>query len=506
MNPSPRNAPSFLFPRLFLVGALLSALGASIAVASTHVVTSLADSGPGTLRSAIAGAADGDTVAFAAELFPDGTTQTLLLEGGTLLLDKSLTIAGPGDLGSDNGASLVLDGGGNTRPLTIVGDGVVVAVEGLGLTGGVSTDGGAVFVGEGAEAIFLGCDFQTNKATRDGGAVFNAGTLTLDECLLADNTAHRRGGAVANVGQLLMTRSLARDNTAKREGGGFIALSGEAWIESSTFSGNEAALGGGLAFLKQGKAASGHLQNVTVANNRARFFGGGLFTRGKKVVVTLGNTLLAGNVVAPNRREFPNDIMSSALSRLESVGYNLIQNPFFFVLKEPTDLLSIDPQLLPLADNGGRTATHALALTSPAVDGGDPAFGGEAVETDQRGFPRVAPGEDGIVDIGAYEATDPSISCPGTYLFSCADDPASQRVTAEIVVPGGGVAEVEWILTASPSRRIRSKSRVAAHPWKSPSTGPSRSARARLRWSSRLRISSCAAPPRSKWRISIPPS
>ena len=74
---------------------------------------------------------------------------------------------------------------------------------------------------------------------------------------------------------------------------------------------------------------------------------------------------------------------------------------------QPTDLTNTNPQLGPLADNGGPTMTMALAGTSPALDKGKAASG---MTTDQRGKPRpvdlpgipAAAGGDGS-DIGALE-------------------------------------------------------------------------------------------------------
>jgi len=63
----------------------------------------------------------------------------------------------------------------------------------------------------------------------------------------------------------------------------------------------------------------------------------------------------------------------------------------------------IDPELGPLANNGGPTKTHALLAGSIAIDRGDNAG---ASATDQRGFARKKDGNgDGsaIVDIGAFE-------------------------------------------------------------------------------------------------------
>jgi hypothetical protein len=63
----------------------------------------------------------------------------------------------------------------------------------------------------------------------------------------------------------------------------------------------------------------------------------------------------------------------------------------------------IDPKLGPLANNGGRTKTHALLAGSRAIDTGDNSL---LPQTDQRGLPRAKDGNgDGskIVDIGAFE-------------------------------------------------------------------------------------------------------
>ena len=75
-----------------------------------------------------------------------------------------------------------------------------------------------------------------------------------------------------------------------------------------------------------------------------------------------------------------------------------------------------NPQLGPLADNGGPTQTHALLVGSPAIDAGDPSVVFNPAMFDQRGAPfvRVFDG-DGTggarIDIGAYEwqTLDPAL-------------------------------------------------------------------------------------------------
>ena len=72
--------------------------------------------------------------------------------------------------------------------------------------------------------------------------------------------------------------------------------------------------------------------------------------------------------------------------------------------------------LLPLADNGGRTMTHALADGSPAIDAGDNPLG---LATDQRGdgFVRVF---GGAADIGAFEVQP---AAPADRIFADGFDP-----------------------------------------------------------------------------------
>ncbi len=104
-----------------------------------------------------------------------------------------------------------------------------------------------------------------------------------------------------------------------------------------------------------------------------------------------------------------------------AAGFSLFENPGTVGLigdPDGSNLLGVDPQLSPLASNGGPTQTHALAPTSPAVD----AAQANGFTTDQRGQPRTvdaaatnAPLSDGT-DIGAFELGDAAAAGddPGT--------------------------------------------------------------------------------------------
>ena len=90
--------------------------------AATITVTNTNDNGAGSLRQAIADANDGDTIHF-------GITGTITLTTGELLVDKSITISGPG------AASLTVDGNLASRVFH-VSSGVTAAIAGLTITNG----------------------------------------------------------------------------------------------------------------------------------------------------------------------------------------------------------------------------------------------------------------------------------------------------------------------------------------------------------------------------------
>jgi hypothetical protein len=92
---------------------------------------------------------------------------------------------------------------------------------------------------------------------------------------------------------------------------------------------------------------------------------------------------------------------------ITSQGYNLIRNTTGSMIGGDLtgNIIGQDPNLGPLQDNGGRTATRALNGGSPALNRGNPGgclnHAGVQLQRDQRGF--VTP-QRGRCDIGAFEA------------------------------------------------------------------------------------------------------
>src|SRR6266568_900689 len=95
------------------------------APADIITVTNTNDSGPGSLRNALAIANDGDEITFA-------VTGTIALTSGELLVDKNITISGPG---SDN---LAVNGNAKSRVFHLASS-RSVTISGLTITNGNAT-------------------------------------------------------------------------------------------------------------------------------------------------------------------------------------------------------------------------------------------------------------------------------------------------------------------------------------------------------------------------------
>ncbi|MCX6877023.1 MAG: hypothetical protein NTW21_24905 [Verrucomicrobia bacterium] len=104
--------------RPFSVVAMAALLGFFIATATivqaTITVPNLNDSGPGSLRQAIGDAAPGEMIAFSA-------TGTITLTSGELVIDKNLSINGPG------ASNLTLSGNNSSRVFRISGGNVTIS-------------------------------------------------------------------------------------------------------------------------------------------------------------------------------------------------------------------------------------------------------------------------------------------------------------------------------------------------------------------------------------------
>ncbi|HEU4665822.1 MAG TPA: choice-of-anchor Q domain-containing protein [Dokdonella sp.] len=106
--------------------------------------------------------------------------------------------------------------------------------------------------------------------------------------------------------------------------------------------------------------------------------------------------ILRSSIVARNTRlGQPDDISSLGPVTIQGNGNLVIASS----QPLPADTITTDPLLMPLADNGGPVATHALRPGSPAIDHGDN-FLSLTYDARDAGFDRVV---GAAADIGAYE-------------------------------------------------------------------------------------------------------
>ncbi len=239
---------------------------------------------------------------------------------------------------------VTINGDGNNRLINISGDpGISVVLENMTLSGGNGTDGGAIYA---------------------SGAV----TILLDKSTVSGNMANDGGGIYTNGAELILSNSTVSGNSATNDGGGIAANNGTSVeIYNSTLSDNAASSGDG----------------------------GGIYLGGLSAnYVGMYNSIIANSSGA--------DCYQNGSHTIESDAHNIIEDGTCSTLA-----LNVDPNLGPLADNGGPTFTHALLSGSPAIDAGDNLICEDNTEDfsvnnfDQRGVVRpVGP----ACDIGSFEA------------------------------------------------------------------------------------------------------
>ena len=275
-------------------------------------------------------------------------------------------------------------------------------------------------------------------AVARGGGIYNAGTLTINNCNIATNHVKASGGSwgagIYNAGSLIVNNSTVSENKAGPiSGGGGIYSTGALTINNSTIAGNSANLGGGIvggATINKstvsantayvgGAIHSGALVliNSTLSGNAASKQGGGVNNIG---TLNVFSSTFSGNRAANGGGIFNNggttrmqdSIIANSPSGgncsgvITSNGYNMSSDGTCN-FHNSGDRNTTDPMLGPLQNNGGPTQTMALPSGSPAIDAGNPSGctdnSGHMLTTDQRGFPRPDKEDTGGCDMGAYE-------------------------------------------------------------------------------------------------------
>jgi predicted outer membrane repeat protein len=408
---------------LSIIAVLLLAATTMSAHAATITVTNTNDSGPGSLRQALANANNGDRINFA-------VTGAITLTSGRLGVTKNVTISGPGanELSIDGNqgdfvfavdpdktatiSSLTIRNGqvgiGNVGTLTVSNcaisgnssGGLSNVANGQTSTNATLTIANSIISDNSGPGIFneafmasATVTILTSTFTGNGGGIYTSGfeggtNVTVNNSTISDNSADLGGGIYSYWSAVTIANSTLSGNSAGTSGGGIYAEGPLVELSNSTISGNSAGSSGGAIF----NNTSGYVRidNSTLNGNSAGS-GGGIYTVSR---VDVSNTIL-------NAGAFGKNIFNNG-GVVTSYGYNLSSDDGGGYLAGAGDQINTDPLLGPLQNNGGPTFTHALLLRSPAINAGDPSFT-PPPSYDQRGSPFVRVFS-GRIDIGSFEA------------------------------------------------------------------------------------------------------
>ena len=406
--------------------------------ANVITVTNGNDSGPDSLRQALADANDGDTINF------DASVGTVMLTTAELAIDKSLTLSGAPQMVTVERASQT-----DFRIFHVM-PGHSVEINGLTITGGsLVGNGGGIL--SGAILTISNCAISGNSITRvdsveySGAGIYNVGTMTIVNSTVNNNQGLVMGlfppfgGGISNDGGTLTIQNttISENSVAFNGWGGGVYNAGNAeslTAINSTIRGNTGSFGGGFFGVAQ-------IINCTISGNSATYEGGGIYGGGY-----ISNCTISGNMTTVGHSRggglsgagtITNSTFSNNLSvngsdicaetftvqlgdtilnsggsifvldgTVTSLGYNLSFDNGGGYLTGPGDQINTDPLLGPLQNNGGPTFTHALLRRSPAIDAGDPNFT-PPPSFDQRGSPFVRV-FNGRIDIGSFEVQQPT--------------------------------------------------------------------------------------------------
>ncbi|HYY94291.1 MAG TPA: choice-of-anchor Q domain-containing protein, partial [Pyrinomonadaceae bacterium] len=408
------------------------------------------DSGPGSLRQLIADAADGAVIDL------DCTTATVTLTSDELLINKNLTINGPGP----SLLTVQRSAAQGTPDFRIFEVAVVKTLNLSGMTisnGNAATVGGAIFNNNGT--VNVANVIVSNNSAIQGGGIFSQGTLTVTNSTFSSNSNFgHEGGGIYNGGTLTVTNSSFRNNSAGF-GGAIFHNFGTANVTGSTVSNNSASGGkGGGIYNNAGPLT---LTNSTVSGNSATSgVGGGIFNDFGPTTVTSstisnnsagggggiqntsssnGTVSVRSSIVAGNTASFSNagpDVAGGFASQ----GHNLVgksDGSVGFANGTNGDIVGtanapVDAMLRPLGNYGGPTQTQLPRPSSPVIDAGDdavlnPPF---SLATDQRGFARKVGAH---VDIGAVEFNAITDAPGGDFEFAAFLFPVSEGDGSRII-------------------------------------------------------------------------
>lgn len=270
---------------------------------------------------AAAGSPDGDTITFGGLQFIAGGTISLM--GGELpAISDDLSIDG-----TTAGGNVVIDAGGSSRIFMVTapsatGDLSAVSFANLTLTNGNSDgnddtldgNGGAMYIAASAvvsldNVSVTGSEATGVAASNGGGAIFNAGELTITNGSMTGNAASGTsgsGGAIFNSTDAVLSidGTTIANNSAARAGGGIETIAGASVSLTNVLLGTADLNGGNSTGSNPGNGGGLHMTGAgtvtmtggSVRANTAASEGGGLWNGSG--TMTLSGVIIDGNTAS----------------------------------------------------------------------------------------------------------------------------------------------------------------------------------------------------------------
>jgi len=214
--------------------------------ADVITVTNTNDSGPGSLRQALADANDGDTIEFA-------VTGTIGLTSGELLVVKNITISGP--------AAENLAVNGNAKSTVFhVAPGETVTISGLTITQGYTSGSGGGIHNDHAALTLVNCTITGNQ----GGGIYN--------------DAANSGGALLEINNSSVTDNSGGGIYNDALGGGVATLNITATSLNNNYSGGAILSRGWLCTFCGHGTATVQITNSSITGNGSTPYGGAIYT------------------------------------------------------------------------------------------------------------------------------------------------------------------------------------------------------------------------------------
>ncbi len=376
--------------------------------------------------------------------------------GGSLTLNGLTLRNGFADDGTNGGGAIFSLGTLNVSGVTFSGN------QSPSATG---TSGGAISSDNSSARLTVDRSTFTGNAAQEGGGIFTQSTTSVTNSTFTGNTATTFGGGglVSAVGTTNITGDTFSANSGP--GGGAIDNDATVNITDSTFAGNTAGANGGGALQNFGSMA---VAQSTVADNTSQF-GANLHNDPVAPASVTGpvyNPALRGRSQAALAQASTFTVRASIVSGgisggncsgsapFTDGGYNIDSGTSCGFLTANHSKNNTNPNLGPLAANGGPTRTLALPSGSSALNAIPPGTSGCAGTTDQRGIPR--PQGTGC-DIGAYERTV-SGAIKG-YKGKCVDNTGNAAANGnkiQIWTCNGNAAQT-WTYTTNGQLQTRGK-------------------------------------------------